>query len=74
MYPFAQIRTFLDCDQLSCLLNGRVPWIGVTQRRSSTVSCGEGLGRGYETCEVMTYVIVLPNVSTLMYVFSEILT
>ena len=51
-----------DCDQLSCLLNGRVPWIGVFQRRSSTVSCGEGLGRGYETCEAMTGDIVLPNV------------
>ena len=32
--------------------------------------CGEGLGRGYETCEAMTDDIVLPNVSTLMHVFS----
>ena len=35
---------------------------------------GEGLGRGYETCEAMTGDIVLPNVSTLMHVFSATLT
>ena len=34
--------------------------------------CGEGLGRGYETCEAMNGDIVLPNVSTLMHVFSAI--
>ena len=63
-----------DGDQLSCLLNGRVPWIGVSQRRRSTVSYWERLGKGYETCEAMNGDIVLPNVSTLMHVFSEILT
>ena len=35
--------------------------------------CGEGLGKGYETCEVMTSDIVLPNVSTLLHVFSATL-
>ena len=34
--------------------------------------CGEGLGRGYETCEAMTSDIVFPNVSTLLHVFSAI--
>ena len=36
--------------------------------------CGEGLGRGYETCKAMNGVIVLPNLLTLMHVFSAILT
>ena len=37
--------------------------------------CGEGLnGRGYQNCEAMTGYIVLSNVSTLMHVFSAILT
>ena len=73
--PFTQNRDVsLLCDQILCLLNGGVPWIGVSQRRSSLYPCGEGLGRGYETCEAMTSDIVLPNVSTFLHVFSATLT
>ena len=75
MCPFPQNRDMSGlCDQLLCLLNGGVPWMVYPKREVPKYPCGQRLGRGYETCEAMTGDTELPNASTLMHVFSAILT
>ena len=46
---------------------------GVPKEKFHCILVG-GLSKGYQNCDVVTGDTVLPNVSTLMHVFSAILT